>query len=596
VRQQKNTTPAFAYQARDGLAAAVMALLAGLLFCALVFAAPAAWAGVTLDKADPPDGQVGEAYSHTFTATGGSGTYTFSQTGGTLPAGLSLDSGGVLRGTPAEAGTFKYTISVSDGTYSDAHEFTHLINPPPLHVKEVLFDGKAAVSPYVTAKNYLRIEVRTNVAAEVRFGRVAVIGEDGEISTRYTGLELNYDDSGTDYVYTIGKYPLRPGGNTVTISVKRDRDRETLRYGVNYPDAPTVGAEYYVGDVTGERRVSAFGGAFSLDLGRNNYLVGADGAFADNQSITVSVSGAPTNEPEGFVRISPVFGIKGAKSDYRLGNPGELTLKYTSLGAVPESITVWRADDADFSSGLENLGGVVNQRAGTVTVQVEGLFGGYYAVFTSIIGAETYADLPEDGWYYHAVSALRAKGVMERADTAWGYLDPGANKFGLTADYKMCRGEFAFMMVRALGLPLLDVSASLFSDVTQKELGKQIYVRAVETAAFHGLVDGFPDGKFHPKATDEHGTLTREQAAAIIARAAGLRLDTRESSVNAALSRMYSDWDTGISLWARSSVLACSRAGLMGGFLDGTFQGRAELTRAQAASLVHRFMEHQKLL
>lgn len=48
-----------------------------------------------------PVGQIGVAYSFTLTATGGTRPYTWSQTGGTLPAGLSLNtSTGVISGTP----------------------------------------------------------------------------------------------------------------------------------------------------------------------------------------------------------------------------------------------------------------------------------------------------------------------------------------------------------------------------------------------------------------------------------------------------------------------------------------------------------------
>jgi len=37
------------------------------------------------------NGDVGTAYAQTIGATGGSGSYTFSQTGGTLPTGLKAD-------------------------------------------------------------------------------------------------------------------------------------------------------------------------------------------------------------------------------------------------------------------------------------------------------------------------------------------------------------------------------------------------------------------------------------------------------------------------------------------------------------------------
>jgi hypothetical protein len=63
-----------------------------------------------------PGATVGVAYSTTFAATGGSGSYSWS--GSSLPAGLSLSSSGVLSGTPTSAGTFTLTISVTDSTHT----------------------------------------------------------------------------------------------------------------------------------------------------------------------------------------------------------------------------------------------------------------------------------------------------------------------------------------------------------------------------------------------------------------------------------------------------------------------------------------------
>src|SRR5258708_15470608 len=57
--------------------------------------------GPTINNTSPlPNGTTGTFYSVTFTASGGSGTgYTFAQTAGTLPPGLTL-SGATLSGTP----------------------------------------------------------------------------------------------------------------------------------------------------------------------------------------------------------------------------------------------------------------------------------------------------------------------------------------------------------------------------------------------------------------------------------------------------------------------------------------------------------------
>jgi len=62
-----------------------------------------------------PAATSGTAYSESFTASGGTGTHSFVVLAG-LPPGLSLSPGGVLSGTPNEAGTYSFLVTPSDGT------------------------------------------------------------------------------------------------------------------------------------------------------------------------------------------------------------------------------------------------------------------------------------------------------------------------------------------------------------------------------------------------------------------------------------------------------------------------------------------------
>lgn len=58
---------------------------------------------------------VGEAYSYTYVATGGTAPYTFSVVSGTLPPGLTLNSTtGVLSGTLTTAGSYSFGVKVTD--------------------------------------------------------------------------------------------------------------------------------------------------------------------------------------------------------------------------------------------------------------------------------------------------------------------------------------------------------------------------------------------------------------------------------------------------------------------------------------------------
>ena len=63
-----------------------------------------------------PGGTVGAAYTATLAATGGTAPYTWTLTSGTLPAGLSLATTGVISGTPTGAGSASFTVTVTDST------------------------------------------------------------------------------------------------------------------------------------------------------------------------------------------------------------------------------------------------------------------------------------------------------------------------------------------------------------------------------------------------------------------------------------------------------------------------------------------------
>ena len=77
--------------------------------------AVAGGAPVTITTASPlPTGDQGVSYSTALAASGGVEPYTWSVLSGTLPAGLSLSSGGVISGTPSGSGLSSFTIRVTD--------------------------------------------------------------------------------------------------------------------------------------------------------------------------------------------------------------------------------------------------------------------------------------------------------------------------------------------------------------------------------------------------------------------------------------------------------------------------------------------------
>jgi hypothetical protein len=60
------------------------------------------------------DGFVNQAYTRSFTATGGTGPLTWTVVQNVLPPGLTLSSGGTLSGTPTASGFFSFQLKVTD--------------------------------------------------------------------------------------------------------------------------------------------------------------------------------------------------------------------------------------------------------------------------------------------------------------------------------------------------------------------------------------------------------------------------------------------------------------------------------------------------
>lgn len=70
---------------------------------------------LTITSTSLADGVVGTAYNATLTATGGTGSYTWSISSGSLPDGISLDpSTGILSGTPTTSGQANFAVQVTD--------------------------------------------------------------------------------------------------------------------------------------------------------------------------------------------------------------------------------------------------------------------------------------------------------------------------------------------------------------------------------------------------------------------------------------------------------------------------------------------------
>jgi large repetitive protein len=96
--------------------------------------------GLSISNQSVPAGMVGTAYGQTLTAlnvnsvnpfsgTPATGT-TWSVQSGTLPAGVTLSSSGVLQGTPTAVGTYQFVVRAQNADRSDTETLTLLVVEP----------------------------------------------------------------------------------------------------------------------------------------------------------------------------------------------------------------------------------------------------------------------------------------------------------------------------------------------------------------------------------------------------------------------------------------------------------------------------------
>ena len=120
----------FTYKASNGVGTSTEATVTITVSPPTVTLAPTSVAAAT----------VGTAYSQTVTASGGKAAYTYEiLAGGTLPAGVSLSSDGILSGTPTVAGTFNFTVRAKDsstgsGPYYGSQAYSLTVAAPTIVV------------------------------------------------------------------------------------------------------------------------------------------------------------------------------------------------------------------------------------------------------------------------------------------------------------------------------------------------------------------------------------------------------------------------------------------------------------------------------
>lgn len=183
-----------------------------------------------------------------------------------------------------------------------------------------------------------------------------------------------------------------------------------------------------------------------------------------------------------------------------------------------------------------------------------------------------FSDVSPQHWAWSAIIDLAAKGLLGGDDQGKFY-----------PDKVITRAELAALVDSIITVP--EASPMNWIDVPFSAW----YATPVARLAGAGIIVGYADGTFRPESP-----VSREETAVILSRVAGLaRIKENKASGEGEgelLLLRYKD-STSVSPWAHSDVLWAVKEGLIRGYPDGTLRPGDQLTRAEAAVLIQRFLQ-----
>jgi len=185
----------------------------------------------------------------------------------------------------------------------------------------------------------------------------------------------------------------------------------------------------------------------------------------------------------------------------------------------------------------------------------------------------TFADI-QNHTSRHAIEVLASRGIIT-----------GRNETEFVPGATMTRAEFAAIITRGLALP--DRPTAVFADVPSNAW----FFDVVGTAFYYEIVTGTSPTTFNPQ-----GTITRQEAAVMVARAArlgGMDISLTDAQILNTLA-IFGDYRTAAS-WAWAELAFCFREGILD---DSEFyiEPLVPILRGEVAEMLYRLLDRANLL
>jgi regulation of enolase protein 1 (concanavalin A-like superfamily) len=347
------------------------------------------------------------------------------------------------------------------------------------------------------------------------------------------------------------------------------------------------------------RRMEAAGAALEIRTANVIYTLPAAQISIDNvlsqlggqvepEDITVNIK--VSEPPEDIIKI---IEDTADKNNYQIVvKPVEFEITCTSgdktvniskfngyierMIAIPEGV-----DPARITTGVVlNPDGTFSHVPTVITV----IDGKYYAKISSVTNS-TYSVI----WNLKSFKDVEAHWAKDAVnDMGSRLIINGVSEEMFEPERDISRAEFMAIVVKALGLMKPGAGKDVFGDVAKAAW----YYDAVSAAYEYGIIAGYENSKFEPDCK-----ITREQAMVMIARAmktANLKVEFDGGEEDKLLEN-YIDADKSAD-YAKSSIAACIKAGIVNGRNDNLVAPKDYITRAEAAIIVRRLLQKSNLI
>ncbi|MCF6325344.1 MAG: putative Ig domain-containing protein [Gammaproteobacteria bacterium] len=277
------------------------------------------------------NGQVGVSADYGISATGGTGTYTWSLSSGDLPAGLTLNSStGAITGTPTASGTFGFTLMVADSESSDTQLLSLTIDAAAVVVP-------LEISATTLANGQVGVSVNYTISATGGIGSYTWSLSSGDLPA---GLTLNSSTG------AITGTPTASGTFGFTLMVADSESSDTQLLSLTIEPAAIATLEISTASLANGQAGVVVSYAISTTGGAGSYTWSlSSGTLPQGLTLDSStgvISGTPT--VAGIYEFTLMVQDGGSASDTQ-----QLTLIVSAATAL--------VDDSDNSAGGGALGG-----------------------------------------------------------------------------------------------------------------------------------------------------------------------------------------------------------------------------------------------